>query len=108
MKKTRFYRICRGANRDDRIFRADDGYIYRVKAPSGGTIEFAIAKCAYNEWDITHTPSGLAATVCPFRTKKDAVQQLNDPDYIAAVDHIASGARAQECAQLLTVYKQAQ
>ena len=104
MKKERFYRICHGAGRGKRIFRADDGYIYTVVTPAG-SIDFAIAKTTYNAWDITHVASGLLACVNPYRTKKDAVQQLSDPDYLAAVQRIASGEQTKTCTQLLNIHK---
>jgi hypothetical protein len=105
MKKTRFYRICRGNKPGARFFKSDDGYIYSVTTPGGRTIEFAIAKTPYNEWDITHVASGQLGCVCKYRTKKDAVQQLSDSNYLAAVDRLTQNKQANECAQLLNIHK---
>lgn len=105
MKKTRFFRICRGDKPGARFFKSDDGYIYNVVTPGGRTIEFAISKTPYNEWDITHVASGQLACVCKYRTKKDAVQQLSDSNYLAAVDRLTQNKQTNECTQLLNIHK---
>ena len=104
MKKDRFYRICHGAGQGKRIFRADDGYIYTVITPIG-SIDFAIAKTRYGAWDITHVASGLLACVQPFRTKRDAVQQLSEPDYIATIARLSGCEQTKACMQLLNIHK---
>lgn len=104
MKKARFFRICHGAERGKNYFRADDGYIYTVITPAG-SIDFAIAKTPYNAWDITHVASGLLACVHPYRTKKDAVEQLSEIDYIATIVRLSGCEQTKTCMQLLNIHK---
>lgn len=99
--KTTFYRAFKT---DGKIhFRPDTGYLFAVVSHTG-TIEFAIAKTALG-WDITHYNSGQLACVKTYRTKKEALQQLDDPEYIAVVSRLTDNEQTKTLIQLLNIHK---
>lgn len=100
--KTTFYRAFKTKGKTH--FVADTGYLYAVVSHVG-TIEFAIAKIAPGEWDITHYNSGLLACVKTYRTKKEALRQLDDPDYIATVSRLTNNEQTKTLTQLLSIHK---
>lgn len=103
MKKTEFYRIYSDGKK--RFFKSDYGYIHTVTTPDGRKIKLAIAKNDFNEWDITHVESGQLATVIPFRTKKDAIYQIKQNDYLSILARVTKNDRTEQCKKLLNIHK---
>lgn len=100
--KTTFYRAFKTDGKTH--FRPDTGYLFAVVSHVG-TIEFAIAKTAHGQWDITHYNSGQLACVKTYRTKKEALQQLDDPEYITVVSQLIENDQTKTLIQLLNIHK---
>lgn len=83
------------------FFKNDSGYLYCTSCG----IEFVIAKTPRNEWDITHYKSGLLACTHSYRTKKEALRQLEDNDYITAIKRLNDTAQTKKSMQLLCIHK---
>ncbi len=108
MKKEAFYRTLRGNGPGAREFLADNGYVYNLVTPGSPSIGFAIARTASGEWDITHISSGCRACVKTYKTKKEALQQFSETDYICAVVRLSNCNQTKELEKELNEYKQKQ